>query len=374
MKFSFFHSCSDGVKIKETQSPALVGERPRGGGNGSRAKKLANPSEVALMCVLLVRPIHPSATSGGPTPSTGTPTSRSQPKWATVNQLRRPICPLFPSSNLCTSHFTMSGRGLIVAGLNLRHSAELATITFSIPPVVCATPQNSRRSRSRYLPSSAPLRRARDDHVLDTSRRLRHSAELATIMFTMESTMGSTSRDLRSAIQPMWFDLSGTSCAKSCSAAKSPGTCSEEGPPNPQCPYQNAIAPGWARRNHPWWKLEGRTTWCCCASSWSQTHRRVRDVPRTTKRGTQTSLPRWNASQWNGLPDRSTKILRPMRTPRSSPLPISSSREVPPNQSLPSPSISPCTDRWCSRWIQSVSSPDPPRTRPGPAASNISAK
>ena len=26
----FHHSCSDGVKIKETQSPALVGERPRG--------------------------------------------------------------------------------------------------------------------------------------------------------------------------------------------------------------------------------------------------------------------------------------------------------------------------------------------------------
>ena len=39
--FSFIH-ISDGVKIKETQSPALVGERPRGGGNGSRANSLAN--------------------------------------------------------------------------------------------------------------------------------------------------------------------------------------------------------------------------------------------------------------------------------------------------------------------------------------------
>ena len=38
----------------------------------------------------------------------------------------------------------MSGRGLIVARLNLRHSAELATIAFSIPPVVCVTPQSSR--------------------------------------------------------------------------------------------------------------------------------------------------------------------------------------------------------------------------------------
>ena len=78
----------------------------------------------------------------------------------------------------------------------LRHSAELAMITFAIPPVVCVTPQSSRRSRSRYLLSSAPLRRARD------------------VMFTMESTMGSTSRDLRSVIQPTWFDLPGTSCAK----------------------------------------------------------------------------------------------------------------------------------------------------------------
>ena len=126
-------------------------------------------------------------------------------------------CPLFPSSVLCTSHFTMKGRGLIIARHNLRHSAGLAMITFAIPPVVCATPQSSRRSRSRYLPSSVSLRRARD------------------VMFTMES-MGSTSRDLRSAIQPMWFDLPGTSCAKSCFAAKSPGRCSEEGPPNKQCP------------------------------------------------------------------------------------------------------------------------------------------
>ena len=51
-------------------------------------------------------------------------------------------------------------------------------------------------------------------------------------------------------------------------------------------------------------------------------------------------------SEIDGLPDRSTKICRPIRTPRSSPLPISSSRDVPPNQSLPSPSISPRTTRW----------------------------
>ena len=44
----FIHSCSDGVTIKETQSPALVGGRPRGGGNGPRAHRLADPSEVAL--------------------------------------------------------------------------------------------------------------------------------------------------------------------------------------------------------------------------------------------------------------------------------------------------------------------------------------
>ena len=69
----FIHSCSDGVKIYETQSTAPVGERPRGGGNESRANRLADPSEVALMCVLLVRPLHPSASSGGPMPSTGTP-------------------------------------------------------------------------------------------------------------------------------------------------------------------------------------------------------------------------------------------------------------------------------------------------------------
>ena len=67
----------------------------------------------------------------------------------------------------------------------LRHSAELATITFAILPVVCVTPQSWRRSRSRSLPSSASLRRARDDHVRDPSRRLRHSAELATITFAI---------------------------------------------------------------------------------------------------------------------------------------------------------------------------------------------
>ena len=126
--------------------------------------------------------------------------------------------PAVPSSVLCSGHFTMSGRRITVARHNLRHSAELAMITFAIPPLVCATPQSSRRSRSRYLPSSASLRKARD------------------VMFTLESTMGSTTRDLRSAIQPVWFDLPGTSCAKSCSAAKSPGRCSEEGPPNPQRP------------------------------------------------------------------------------------------------------------------------------------------
>ena len=119
-------------KTKETQSPALVGERPRGGGNESRANKLANPSEVALMCVLLVRPPHPSASSGGPTPCTGT----------------------LQSSVLCTSHFTMNGRGLIVARLNLRHSAELATSCspwnppWEVPQETCVAPFSPKMSHS----------------------------------------------------------------------------------------------------------------------------------------------------------------------------------------------------------------------------------
>ena len=97
-------------------------------------------------------PLHLRRTPG-PTPSTRAPSPpRSRPRQATVNQWRRLNCPQFPSSVLFTSHFTMSGRGLIVTRHNLRHSAELATITFAIPPVVCATPQTSRRSRSPWNP------------------------------------------------------------------------------------------------------------------------------------------------------------------------------------------------------------------------------
>ena len=58
-------------------------------------------------------------------------------------------------------------------------------------------PLHDERSWSRCRQTqSAPLRRARD------------------VMFTVESTMGSTSRDLRGAIRPMCFDLQGTSYAK----------------------------------------------------------------------------------------------------------------------------------------------------------------
>ena len=44
---------------------------------------------------------------------------------------------------------------------------------------------------------SAPLRRAHDDHVFDTSRRLRHSAELATITFSIPPVVRVTPQSSR---------------------------------------------------------------------------------------------------------------------------------------------------------------------------------
>ena len=72
----FIHSCSDGVKMKVTQSPALVCDR--GGGNGSRAYRLAIRGRSENACRVLHLPQHRTP---GPMPRTrASKRPRSQPR------------------------------------------------------------------------------------------------------------------------------------------------------------------------------------------------------------------------------------------------------------------------------------------------------
>ena len=119
------------------------------------------------MCVLLVRPLHPSASSGGPTPSTGTPISAEVSSCQPVEETDLPAVPV-------------------------------------VRPV--HEPLHDERSWShcRQTPS-ATLRRARDDHVRDPSRRLRHSTELATITFSIPPVVGVTELETScSPSNPPW--------------------------------------------------------------------------------------------------------------------------------------------------------------------------
>ena len=125
---------------------SLVGEGPRGGGNRSRANRLANPSrgrtDVRASC---------EATSS----------------FGELRVVQRPAREL---PNLPISAEVSSCQPV--------EETDLPAV-----PVVRPVhePLHDERSWSHCRQTqSAPLRRARDDHVCDSSRRLRHSAELAT--------------------------------------------------------------------------------------------------------------------------------------------------------------------------------------------------